>query len=113
MDVHPCFEVATLVVHGLVALGTLLAVVAAIWGDSLRAKFVPPKLSLTGPTREGGVPTTYETGARAMFIQSGRASHDGQGEHIRNLVRLPLLGAGPSHARACPACSARTQRVGG
>src|SRR5262249_12753974 len=36
----------------------------------------------------------------------GRASHDGQGEHIRNLVRLLLPGARPSLARACPVCPA-------
>jgi hypothetical protein len=69
MDVHPCFEVVKLIIDGLVALGTLLVVVAAIWGDWLRAKLVPSKLALVGHTLDGGLPTKYVNGAQAMFFQ--------------------------------------------
>jgi hypothetical protein len=33
-----------LIIHGLIALGTIGAVVVAIWGNWFRSKFMPPKL---------------------------------------------------------------------
>jgi hypothetical protein len=62
-------EMAKLIIDGVVALGTLLVAATAIWGDWFRAKFLPHKLTLTGPIPAGGFPTTYATGARAMFVQ--------------------------------------------
>jgi hypothetical protein len=68
-------ETAKLVIDGLVALGTLLVAATAIWGEWFRAKFVPAKLTLTGPIPEGGFPTTYQTGARAMFVEFKVINH--------------------------------------
>jgi hypothetical protein len=62
-------ETTKIVIDGLVALGTLLVAATAIWGDWFRAKFVPTKLTLTGPIPAGGARTTYSTGAKAMFVQ--------------------------------------------
>ena len=59
-------DVANLVIQGLVALGTVGAVIAAIWEDPIRARFVRPKLALIGNNLDGD-PTHYESGARAMF----------------------------------------------
>lgn len=70
-------EILTLVINGLIALGTIAVAVLAIWGDSVRARVAGPKLSLVPHNLRGSlVPLT--NGPRAIFyhltVLNGRSA---------------------------------------
>ena len=66
MDDHRCFAAISLVINGLIALGTMGAVVVAIWGSWFRSKFMPPRLTIIAHTLEGD-PARFASGTRVMF----------------------------------------------
>lgn len=56
----------TLIINGLVALGTLLVAAVAIWGGWFQAKLAPPKLVIR-PHTLGGDLTWYGDGSKVML----------------------------------------------
>ena len=63
-----------LIIQGIVAFGSIDVAVLAIWGDWVRSKLAPLKLTLTLPNPNGD-PMRYESGTRAMFYHLKVINH--------------------------------------
>jgi hypothetical protein len=59
-------KIVSLVFGGVVALGTLLSAILAIWGNWFRAKLVPPKLSIVVSQDLLGILTDMHNGQRVQ-----------------------------------------------
>jgi hypothetical protein len=58
--------VVELIINGLIATGTIAVAILAIWGDWVRSRLAPAKLTLDVHTPEGN-PALYASGNRVMF----------------------------------------------
>lgn len=58
-------DTLTLVFTAMTAIGTIAVAIAAVWGDWLRTRFAPPRLTLR--LREEGVPVPRQGGPTAIY----------------------------------------------
>jgi hypothetical protein len=49
------------------AIGSMLVVIIAIWGDWIRTKLVPPKLRIIASNTKGELTTFSPTGVRVIY----------------------------------------------
>ena len=59
-------DVVNAIINGFIAIGTIVVAILAIWGDSVRAKFTGPKLSLVQHNLKGSV-VPLSNGQRSIF----------------------------------------------
>jgi hypothetical protein len=59
-------EIITIVIQATIAIGTISAVIVAIWGDWIRAKLIPAKLKIEKHNFRGSI-TTQNDGKRAIY----------------------------------------------
>lgn len=63
-----------LIIQALIALGTLSIAVMAIWGAPIRAKFLPPKVTIIGHNLEG-ILTRYSKGPKVIYYHLKVENH--------------------------------------
>lgn len=60
-------EIVSLIIQTIIAFGTISAVIVAIWGDLLRSKFAPAKLTIEEHNFRGST-TKFSNGKNALFF---------------------------------------------
>jgi hypothetical protein len=64
----------SIVIQAIAAIGTIVLAALAIWGDWIRAKLAPPKLTIEPHNLSGNV-TSFTTGSRVIFYQLKVKNH--------------------------------------
>lgn len=59
-------KIVNAIINSIMAIGTIAVAILAIWGDSIRAKFVGPKLSLVPHNLRGSV-VPLTNGRRSIY----------------------------------------------